>query len=129
MGFCHGSELGLLTKTQRWSVLVRKLVPKPYTKPSRYNLRLSLEQYQLLLYRKQKAKANGERIRYKDLIELWGIRQSVIGTALQRGIKQYDYILWKMSKENSLPRNAGALPLLRTTTTPFVQNNEQEQPR
>jgi len=82
---------------------VRKLVPQPYTKPSRYNLRLSLEQYQLLLYRKQKAKANGERIRYKDLIELWGIRQSVIGTALQRGIKQYDYILWKMSKENSLP--------------------------
>ena len=117
---------------------MRKLVPKPYTKPSRYNLRLSLEQYQLLLYRKRKAKANGERIRYKDLIELWGIRQSVIGTALQRGIKQYDYILWKQEcKENSLPSNAGALPLLRTTTTPFVQNSEQrtdnvctqEQPR
>ena len=77
-------------------------IPRPYTKPSRYNIRLSLEQYQLLLYRKQKAKANGERIRYKDLIEAWSIRQSVIGTALQRGIKQYDYILWKMSKENSL---------------------------
>jgi hypothetical protein len=91
------------SKAQRKGLLVRKLVPQPYTKPSRYNLRLSLEQYQLLLYRKQKAKANGERIRYKDLIELWGIRQSVIGTALQRGIKQYDYILWKMSKENSLP--------------------------
>jgi hypothetical protein len=68
---------------------------KTYTKPSRYNLRLTFAQYQLLLYRKRKAKANNERVRYKDLIELWGVRQSVIGTALQRGIKQYDYVLWK----------------------------------
>ena len=68
---------------------------KAYTKPSRYNLRLSLAQYQLLLYRKKKARENNERIRYKDLIEAWGVRQSVIGTALQRGIKQYDYVLWK----------------------------------
>jgi hypothetical protein len=71
---------------------------KAYTKPSRYNLRLSFEQYQLLLYRKRKAKANNERVRYKDLIELWGVRQSVIGTALQRGIKQYDYVLWKQGE-------------------------------
>jgi hypothetical protein len=71
---------------------------KAYTKPSRYNLRLSFEQYQLLLYRKKKAKESNERIRYKDLIEAWGVRQSVIGTALQRGIKQYDYILWKQGE-------------------------------
>ena len=71
---------------------------KTYTKPSRYNLRLTFEQYQLLLYRKRKAKANNERVRYKDLIELWGVRQSVIGTALQRGIKQYDYVLWKQGE-------------------------------
>jgi hypothetical protein len=71
---------------------------KVYIKPSRYNLRLSFEQYQLLLYRKRKAKANNERVRYKDLIELWGVRQSVIGTALQRGIKQYDYVLWKQGE-------------------------------
>ncbi len=58
--------------------------------------------------------------RYKDLTEAWGVRQSVIGTALQRGIKQYDYILWKQG-------NSSALPLLRTTTTPFVHNSEQVQ--
>lgn len=75
---------------------------KSYTKPSRYNLRLSFEQYQLLLHRKKKADASGKRIRYKDLIDMWGIRQSVIGTALYRVIKQYDYILWKQGKENSL---------------------------
>lgn len=75
---------------------------KTYTKPSRYNIRLSFEQYQLLLDRKRDAKERQKRIRYKDLTEAWGIRQSVIGTALQRGIKQYDYILWKQGKENSL---------------------------
>lgn len=73
-----------------------------YTKPSRYNLRLSFDQYRVLLDRKQKATERHERVRYKDLIEAWGVRQSVIGTALQRGIKQYDYILWKQGKENSL---------------------------
>jgi len=91
-----------------------------YTKPSRYNLRLSFEQYQVLLDRKQQATERHERVRYKDLIESWGIRQSVIGTALQRGIKQYDYILWKQGKEDSLP-------LLRATTTQFVHNSEQVQ--
>ena len=105
MGERTATKLGVLTKALWGELLVTKPIPKPYTKPSRYNIRLSLEQYQLLLYRKKKAKANGERIRYKDLIELWGIRQSVIGTALQRGIKQYDYILWKQEcKENSLPK-------------------------
>lgn len=108
---------------------MRKHVPRPYTKPTRYNPRLSFEQYLIVLERKHKAAAERERVRYKDLVKEWGIRQSVIGTALKRGIKQYEYRIWKEGKENSLPSNAGALPLLRTTTTPFVQNSEQEQPR
>jgi len=66
-----------------------------YTKPSRYNLRLSIEQYKVLLERKREAEAECRRIRYRDLVQAWGVRQSVIGTALQRGIKQYDYKLWK----------------------------------
>ena len=68
---------------------------KVYTKPSRYNLRLSLDQYKLLLERKRQAEQSQRRIRYSDLVKAWNIRQSVIGTALQRGIKQYDYVLWK----------------------------------
>lgn len=74
---------------------------KTYTKLSRYNIRLSFEQYQLLLDRKREATERQKRIRYKDLTEAWGVRQSVIGTALQRGIKQYDYLLWKLGKDKT----------------------------
>jgi hypothetical protein len=49
----------------------------------------------LLLERKRQAEQSQRRIRYSDLVKAWNIRQSVIGTALQRGIKQYDYVLWK----------------------------------
>ena len=68
---------------------------KTYVKLSRFNPRLSMEQYRILLDRKRVAAANEERVRYKDLTQAWGVRQSVIGTALRRGIKQYDYRLWK----------------------------------
>jgi hypothetical protein len=54
-----------------------------------------MEQYRILLERKRIAAANEERVRYKDLTREWGVRQSVIGTALRRGIKQYDYRIWK----------------------------------
>jgi hypothetical protein len=66
-----------------------------YNKPSRYNPRLSFEQYLVVLQRKKQAADECERVRYKDLVKEWGVRQSVIGTALRRGIKQYDYQLWK----------------------------------
>ena len=69
-----------------------------YTKISRYNPRLSFEQYKIVLKRKKLAKAENERVRYKDLVKEWGIRQSVIGTAIRRGIKQYDYVLWKQGE-------------------------------
>jgi len=64
-------------------------------KLSRYNPRLSFEQYLVVLQRKKEAIENCERVRYRDLVRAWGIRQSVIGTALARGIKQYDYRIWK----------------------------------
>ena len=102
MGFRPGSELGLLTKALWGELLVRKHVPRPYTKPTRYNPRLSFEQYLIVLERKHKAAAERERVRYKDLVKEWGVRQSVIGTALKRGIKQYEYRIWKEGKENSL---------------------------
>jgi hypothetical protein len=70
-----------------------------YTKISRYNPRLSFEQYKIVLKRKKLAKAENERVRYKDLVKEWGIRQSVIGTAIRRGIKQYDYVLWKQGEQ------------------------------
>jgi hypothetical protein len=70
-----------------------------YTKISRYNPRLSFEQYKIVLKRKKLAKAENERVRYKDLVKEWGIRQSVIGTAIRRGIKQCDYVLWKQGEQ------------------------------
>ena len=72
-------------------------------KPSRYNPRLSFEQYLVVLERKQDAAAECERVRYSDLVKTWGIRQSVIGTALRRGIKQYDYLLRKQGYAYALP--------------------------
>jgi hypothetical protein len=74
-------------------------VVSEYTKISRYNPRLSFEQYKIVLKRKKLAREENERVRYKDLVKEWGIRQSVIGTAIRRGIKQYDYVLWKQGEQ------------------------------
>jgi hypothetical protein len=63
---------------------------KRYTKPTRFNLTLSFEQYKILLERKKKARELDERIKYKDLVEEWGVPQYYMATAMYRGIKQYD---------------------------------------
>jgi hypothetical protein len=63
---------------------------KKYTKPTRFNLTLTFEQYKFLLERKKIAKELDERIRYKDLVEQWGIPQYFMATAMHRGIRQYD---------------------------------------
>jgi hypothetical protein len=65
-------------------------VEKKYTKPTRFNLTLTFEQYKFLLERKRKARELDERIRYKDLVEQWGVSQYFMATAMYRGIKQYD---------------------------------------
>ena len=54
---------------------------------------LSFEQYKILLERKKKA--NGRNAKYKDLVKQWGIPHYHLSTAVYRGIKQYDYRLWK----------------------------------
>ena len=61
-----------------------------YTKLSRFNVVLSFEQYKVLMERKKYAKKNLERVRYKDLVEKWGIEQRYMASAVYRGIKQYD---------------------------------------
>jgi len=70
---------------------------RKYTKISRYNPRISFDQYTTLLQRK--ANAINNRTKYCDLVKTWGIRQSVLGTALKRGIKQYDYKIWKETQK------------------------------
>jgi hypothetical protein len=65
-------------------------VEKKYTKPTRFNLTLTFEQYKFLLERKRRARELDERIRYKDLVEQWGVSQYFMATAMYRGIKQYD---------------------------------------
>jgi hypothetical protein len=71
---------------------------KVYTRLSRFNLALSYEQYLFLLERKRRAKELDERVKYKDLVELWGIKQHHMASAVYRGIKQYDYRIWKESQ-------------------------------
>jgi len=54
---------------------------------------LSFEQYKILLDRKRRA--NGRNVKYRDLIKQWGVPHYHLSTAVYRGIKQYDYRLWK----------------------------------
>lgn len=61
-----------------------------YVKLSRFNVILSFEQYKELLRRKAYAKKYNERMRYKDLVQRWGIAQHHMCSAVYRGIKQYD---------------------------------------
>lgn len=63
--------------------------------------KITLEQYKILLKRKEEAERYGERIRYKDLCEAWGISQSTIGTMARRGIKLYDTMIWKEQQNDN----------------------------
>ena len=75
-----------------------------YTKLSRFNLVLSLDQYKVLLERKAYAKKNLERVRYKDLVEKWGIAQHHMASAVYRGIKQYDERIKEEERVNNIRR-------------------------
>ncbi len=63
-------------------------IEQPYTRLSRFNPKLTFEQYKVLVERKKHARANLERVKYKDLVEKWGVRQYYMATAVNRGIKQ-----------------------------------------
>jgi hypothetical protein len=63
---------------------------KVYTRLSRFNVVLTFEQYKFLLERKRKARELDERVKYKDLVGLWGIKQYHMAGAVYRGIRQYD---------------------------------------
>jgi hypothetical protein len=63
---------------------------KVYTRLSRFNVVLTFEQYKFLLERKRKARELDERVKYKDLVESWGIKQYHMAGAVYRGIRQYD---------------------------------------
>ena len=75
---------------------------KVYTKPSRFNLVLSFEQYKYLLERKRRAKELDERVTYKDLVEKWGIKQHHMASAVYRGIKQYDEYMKEEERVNNI---------------------------
>jgi hypothetical protein len=92
---------------------------KKYTKPTRYNLSLSFEQYKFLLERKKKARAERERIKYKDLVKEWGVKQYYMATAMNRGIKQYDYLIWK--EEQNAKQNRNSVSGLHQNRSPKVK--------
>lgn len=60
----------------------------------RYNPRITMEQYVQLLRLKREGD-NVERGEFQKLVKQWGIPQSTLSTAVHRGIKCYDYKLWK----------------------------------
>jgi hypothetical protein len=77
-----------------------------YIKPTRFNLTLTFEQYKFLLKRKEHAKKYSERLKYKDLVKEWGVKQYFMATAMSRGIKQYDYRIWKEEQNAKQNRNS-----------------------
>ena len=79
-----------------------------YTKLSRFNLVLSFEQYKHLLVRKAHAKKYDERVKYKDLVEKWGIAQHHMASAVYRGIKQYDERIKEEERVNNIRRQITA---------------------
>lgn len=79
-----------------------------YTKPTRFNLTLTFEQYKFLLKRKEHAKKYDERVKYKDLVKEWGVKQYFMATAMSRGIKQYDYLIWKEEQNAKQNRDSVA---------------------
>ena len=79
-----------------------------YTKLSRFNLVLSLEQYKILLKRKEYARKYDERVKYKDLVEKWGIAQHHMASAVYRGIKQYDDRIKEEERVNNIRRQIAA---------------------
>ncbi len=79
-----------------------------YTKPSRFNLVLSLEQYKYLLERKAHARKNLERVKYTDLVKAWGIKQHHMASAVFRGIKQYDDRIKEEERVSNIRRQIAA---------------------
>lgn len=77
---------------------------KFYTKPSRFNVVLTLEQYKVLMERKKYAQKNLERVKYKDLVEKWGVEQRYMASAVYRGIKQYDERIKEEERVNNIRR-------------------------
>ena len=75
-----------------------------YTRLSRFNVVLTFEQYKVLMERKKYAKKNLERVRYKDLVEKWGIEQRYMASAVYRGIKQYDERIKEEERVNNIRR-------------------------
>jgi hypothetical protein len=69
---------------------------------------LSFEQYKHLLERKAYAKKYSERVKYKDLVEKWGIAQHHMGSAVYRGIKQYDERIKEEERVNNIRRQIAA---------------------
>lgn len=86
-----------------------------YTKPSRFNLVLSFEQYKFLLERKRRSKELDERVTYKDLVEKWGIKQHHMASAVYRGIKQYDEYMKEEERVSNIRRQIAARSVERRT--------------
>ena len=61
---------------------------------NRSNPRITFDQY-LVLLRLKKRRDQIERGTFAKLVRHWGMPQSTVASAVTRGIKAYDYKLWK----------------------------------
>ena len=86
---------------------------------------LSFEQYKVLMERKKYAQKNLERVRYKDLVEKWGVEQRYMASAVYRGIKQYDERIREEERVNNIRRQitAGRMERRNESRTVGVRAN------
>jgi hypothetical protein len=63
----------------------------------RYNPRITFDQYVMLM--KLREATELERGTFQKLVREWGVPQSTLSTAVNRGIKTYEYKLWKQGAE------------------------------
>lgn len=57
----------------------------------RHNPRITFDQYLKLV----EVKRSRERGMFQRLVREWGVPQSTVSTAVRRGIKMYEYRIWK----------------------------------
>jgi hypothetical protein len=70
---------------------------------NRRHPRLSLDQYKQLIRIHQNRKQLARGVFSKFVREL-GVPQSTVATCLRRGVKRYDYILWKSGDDCAIER-------------------------
>jgi hypothetical protein len=102
-------------------------VEKKYSRPSRFNPTITLDQYREVL-RYKKLKENGIVVYYRDLARQWGLHIGTVASVAHRGMKQYDRIL-EQENDNRQRITTGGVERRNESRTVGVRSNTAETDR